>query len=110
MVEVRRRRRRRRGEEGGGGGDGADIKSNNPHLTGGEKVTFQIKISEVLRSFRKETNHLVQPPRYEPFNAWPNMHFFPFVGIPLQGLFERRKEPMPPKRIQKGNYVNKCKQ
>ena len=25
-----------RGGEGGGGGDGADVKSNNPHLTGGE--------------------------------------------------------------------------
>ena len=40
----RRRRRTRRTEGGGGGGGGgeeaedkADIKSNNPHLTGGEK-------------------------------------------------------------------------
>ena len=46
VVEVRRRRTRRGVGEGGGGGggkgggegggDGADIKSNNPHLTGGE--------------------------------------------------------------------------
>ena len=26
------------GEEGGGGGEVADIKSNNPHLTGGEQT------------------------------------------------------------------------
>ena len=28
------------GEEGGGGGEETDIKSNNPHLTGGEKKTL----------------------------------------------------------------------
>ena len=27
------------GGGGGGGGDGADVKSNNPHLTGGEKCS-----------------------------------------------------------------------
>ena len=42
VVEIwrkrtrRRRRRRKEGKEGRNEGDGADIKSNNPHLTGGE--------------------------------------------------------------------------
>ena len=45
--EERRRRGGGRGEGGGGegGGEGqADIKSNNPHLTGGEKTHIMIWI------------------------------------------------------------------
>ena len=30
-----------RNRGGGGGGDEADIKSSNPHLTGGEKTTYK---------------------------------------------------------------------
>ena len=43
VVEIRRRRtrrtrrRRKEGTKEGRKEDGADIKSNNPHLTGGEK-------------------------------------------------------------------------
>ena len=44
--KLRRRRRRgiRRGGGGGGGGDGVDLalKSNNPHLTGGEQIYIYI--------------------------------------------------------------------
>ena len=54
--------RMRSGGEGGGeegGGDGADIKSNHPHLTGGENSFFHFsvllptKLSNELFSFFK---------------------------------------------------------
>jgi len=37
--EDDRRRRRKEEEAGGGEGEETNIKSNNPHLTGGEKKT-----------------------------------------------------------------------
>ena len=49
VVEVRRKRTRRRrrgrkeGKEGRNEEDGADIKSNNPHLTGGELYNILAK-------------------------------------------------------------------
>ena len=60
MVEVRRgtlpRRRgttrsRTEAEDGGGGGAPADIKSNNPHLTGGERLQMVTQKNLMMHMF-----------------------------------------------------------
>ncbi len=57
VVEATRRRRKRRKR---GGGDEADIKSNNPHLTGGEKLRF-LQVFVVFCLFKE--------------NKWMNLGF-----------------------------------
>ena len=47
------------GEEGGeGGGEESDIKSNNPHLTGGEKKNINTSICPLSLKWRKKLKQL----------------------------------------------------
>ena len=43
------------GEEGEGGGEESDIKSNNPHLTGGEKKNINTSICPLSLKMKKKT-------------------------------------------------------
>ena len=48
VVEVRQEETRRR-RRGGGGEEATDIKSNNPHLAGGEsKISFILFLSKAF--------------------------------------------------------------